>query len=84
MDLKLNVGLDYNQRYFPGDQTQNNIYYLENGTSTINSLGEIKRGRTAFEGRAGIEFSLSENDILNFGFRGGKREWRNDFKPKLY
>ena len=72
--FKVTFGLDYNQRYFPGDQSQNNIYYLENGTSTINSLGEINRGRTAFEGRAGFEFSLSDNDILNFGVRGGKRE----------
>ena len=72
--FKANVGLDYNQRYFPGDQTQNNIYYLENGTSTINSIGEIERGRTSFEGRAGIEFSLSDHDVLGFGLRGGKRK----------
>jgi outer membrane receptor protein involved in Fe transport len=72
--FKANVGLDYNQRYFPGDQTQSNIYYLENGTSTINSSGEIERGRTSFEGRAGIEFSLSDNDNLGFGLRGGKRK----------
>ena len=71
--FKANFGLDYNQRYFPGDETKNNIYYLENGTSTINSVGEIERGRKSFEGRAGIELSLSENDILNFGLRGGKR-----------
>lgn len=72
--FKANVGLDYNQRYFPGDQTQNNIYYLEDGTSTINSIGEIERERTSFEGRASIEFSLSNYDLLGFGFRGGKRK----------
>jgi outer membrane receptor protein involved in Fe transport len=72
--FKLNFGLDYSQRYYPGDQTQNNIYFLQNDTSIINSAGEINRGRTAFEGRAGIEFSLSENDQFNFGFRGGKRK----------
>ncbi|MDZ7623969.1 MAG: carboxypeptidase-like regulatory domain-containing protein [Ignavibacteriaceae bacterium] len=72
--FKANIGLDYNQRYFPGDQIQNNIYYLENETSTINSIGEIERERTSFEGRAGIEFSLSDTDILGFGFRGGKRK----------
>jgi outer membrane receptor protein involved in Fe transport len=72
--FKANIGLDYNQRYFPGDQTQNNIYYLESGTSTINSLGQIERGRTSFEGRAGIEFSLSDSDILTFGGRAGKRK----------
>ncbi len=72
--FKLTLGLDYNERNFPGDQTQNDIYFLQNDTSIINSDGEVNRGRTAFEGRAGIEFSLSENDLLNFGFRAGKRE----------
>jgi outer membrane receptor protein involved in Fe transport len=72
--FKANIGLDYNQRNFSGDQTQSNVYYLENGTSTINSLGEIERRRISFEGRAGIEFDLSDNDILTFGVRGGKRE----------
>ena len=72
--FKANVGLDYNQRNFPGDQTQKNIYYLENGTSTINSLGEIERRRISFEGRAGIEFNISDDDILNFGIRGGTRQ----------
>jgi outer membrane receptor protein involved in Fe transport len=72
--FKVNVGLDYNQRSFPGDQIQNNIYFLESGTSTINSIGEIERRRISFEGRAGIEFNLSDYDILNFGIRGGKRE----------
>lgn len=72
--FKINFGLDYNERNFPGDQTQNNIYFLQTDTSIINSVGEVNRGRTAFEGRAGIEFSLSENDLLNFGFRGGKRD----------
>lgn len=72
--FKVSAGLDYNQRNFPGDQTQNNIYYLENGTNTINSIGEIERRRISFEGRAGIEFDLSESDILTLGVRGGKRE----------
>lgn len=72
--FKLNFGLDYNKRYFPGDRTQKNIYFLENGTSTINSIGDFNRGRTSFEGRAGIEFSFGENNLLNFGFRGGQRE----------
>jgi len=72
--FKANIGLDYNQRNFPGDQIKSNVYYLENGTSTINSLGEIERRRISFEGRAGIEFDLSDHDILTFGVRGGKRE----------
>lgn len=72
--FKVSFGLDYNERNFPGDQAQNNIYYLQTDTSLINSIGEVNRGRTAFEGRAGIEFSVSENDQFNFGFRSGKRK----------
>jgi len=71
---KLTLGLDYNQRGFPGDNTQNNIYYLQNDTSIINSQGEINRKRTSFEGRAGIEFNLGESNLLSFGIRAGKRE----------
>ena len=72
--FKINIGLDYNKRSFPGDQTQNNIYFLVSDTSIINSSGEVTRGRTALEGRTGIEFSLGENDLLNFGLRVGKRD----------
>ena len=72
--FKANLGFEYNQRYFPGDQTQNNIYYFEDETTFINSLGDVERGRTGYEGRGGIEFSLSDIDILNFGFRIGYRK----------
>ena len=71
---KANVGFDYNQRFHLADLTQNSIYYLGNNISTINTLGDFNRGRTSYEGRAGIEFSLGSNDILSFGGRAGKRE----------
>jgi len=71
---KANLGFDYNQRYYPADLTQNSIYYLDNNTSTIDAIGDLKRGRTSYEGRAGIEFSLGSNDILSFGGRAGKRD----------
>ncbi len=72
--FKANLGIEYNQRYFPGDRNQNNIYYLEDETSIINSLGTVNRQRKSYEGRGGIEFSLSNNDILSFGFRIGYRK----------
>jgi len=72
--FKANLGFEYNQRYFPGDQTQNSIYYLQDETSFINSIGDVERGRKGYEGRGGIEFSLSDIDILNFGFRIGYRK----------
>ena len=72
--IKTNFGFDYNRRFYPGDQTQNNIYYQNNNTSTINSVGDINRGRINYEGRGGLEFALGENDLLSFSTRVGKRE----------
>jgi len=72
--IKTNFGFDYNRRFYPGDQTQSNIYYQNNNTSTINSVGDINRGRINYEGRGGLEFALGESDLLSFGARVGKRE----------
>jgi len=72
--IKTNIGFDYNRRFYPGDQIQNNIYYLNNNTSTTNSVGDIDRGRIRYEGRGGIEFSLGSSDVLSFGARVGRRE----------
>jgi len=72
---KLTLGFDYNQRGFPGDNTQNNIYYLQNDTSIINSNGRINRKRKSYEGRAGIDLNLDENNLLSFGVRIGKRDF---------
>ncbi|MEJ2103627.1 MAG: outer membrane beta-barrel family protein [Ignavibacteriaceae bacterium] len=73
--IKTNIGFDYNRRFYPGDERQNDIYYLEDNTSTINSIGDINRGRINYEGRGGIEFDLGDKNILSFGARVGKREW---------
>jgi outer membrane cobalamin receptor len=72
--IKTNISFDYNRRFSPGDRTQNNIYFLENNTSTINSVGDINRGRIRYEGRGGIEFSLGRSDVLSFGVRVGRRK----------
>ncbi len=72
--IKTNLGFDYNQRFNPGVQRQNSIYYYDDYTSTINSTGDADRGRTNYEGRGGIEFTLGTNDNLSFGGRVGKRE----------
>ncbi len=76
--IKTNLGFDYSRRFYPGDRTQNNIYFLENNTSTINSFGKIKRGRVRYEGRGGIEFSLSGSDLLSFGARVGYRDGQRE------
>ena len=76
--IKTNIGFDYNRRFRPGDRTQNNIYFLENGSSTINSFGKINRGRVRYEGRGGIEFSLTGKDVLSFGARVGYKDGQRE------
>ena len=73
-DVKTNLGLSYNQRFFPGDHNQTDDYFLQGDTTTINTIGDINRGRTNYEARGGIEFPLGDNDIINFGGRVGRRE----------
>jgi outer membrane receptor protein involved in Fe transport len=73
-NIKTNFGLAYNRRFFPGEQIQNNIYRFENNQATLNSVGDIRRGRTSIEGRGTIEFTLGRNDALSFGGRIGKME----------
>lgn len=71
-NIRTNFGLAYNQRFFPGEQIQNNIYNYSNNPTTLNSIGDVNRGRTSLEGRGNIEFVLGSSDILSFGGRIGK------------
>ena len=81
--LKINLGFDYNQRTSTGNNVQNNLYFFEDNSSTVNSSGDINRERINYEGRGGIEFALSPYDILSFGARLGRRE-RQNFSDKNF
>jgi outer membrane receptor protein involved in Fe transport len=81
--LKINLGFDYNQRTLPGNNVQNNLYFFEDNTSTVNSTGDIDRERINYEGRGGVEFALSPDDLLSFGARLGRRE-RQNFSDKIF
>jgi outer membrane receptor protein involved in Fe transport len=81
--LKINLGFDYNQRTLPGNNVQNNSYFFAGNTSTVNSSGDINRERINYEGRGGIEFVLSPDDILSFGARLGRRERQNFYEKNF-
>ena len=68
------LGMDYNTRNYPGSSREENIYYLSNSTSFLNSNGTADRGRKGFGLRAGIEFNLSSNDFFSIVARYGTRE----------
>jgi outer membrane receptor protein involved in Fe transport len=73
-------GLDFNRRNMPGNSLEENIYFYENNTSFSNSNADVKRGRTSYGLRGGIEFILDEANILTFGGRYGYREGERSSK----
>jgi outer membrane cobalamin receptor len=73
-DLTYTVGMDYNQRAYPGTRNEENIFYSSNSTSYLNSVGSMKWGRTGFGIRAGVEFNTSDNNYFNIVARYGTRE----------
>lgn len=77
--ISSNVAVDYNRRFSPGTLSEENRFILNNNTSFINSNGDRKWGRISYGIRAGLDFNLTENDILGFGLRYGSREHQRNF-----
>ena len=93
--VNYNFGLDYNRRIFPGTRRQENIYRLPSNTSYLNYDGTMEWGRTSYGIRGGLDFNLSENDLLSFGgrYRNGEHQrnsslsytqWSTDFPDKNF
>ncbi|MFZ1517977.1 MAG: TonB-dependent receptor [Ignavibacteriaceae bacterium] len=73
-DLIYILGMDYNNRIFPGSSISENSYISQNSTTYIKSNGNAEWGRTGFGIRAGVEYNFSEYDFINFTARYGTRE----------
>jgi outer membrane cobalamin receptor len=71
-----NMGLDYNHMFFPGDNRHENRTTIDNTTTYLNTNGNIKWGRINYGLRGGMEFKLSQHDLLNIGGRYGHREFQ--------
>ncbi len=72
--VNYNFGLDYNRRIFPGTRKQENIYRLPSNSTYLNYDGTMEWGRISYGLRGGMDFSLSENDLLSIGGRFGHGE----------
>lgn len=72
--VKYNFGLDYNQRMHPGSSISERSTTFSNNTNYLNSNGSSEWGREGYGLRGGVDFNLSENDLLGFGLRFGSRE----------
>jgi outer membrane cobalamin receptor len=71
-------GIDYNNRFFGGNSSEENRYFYQGNTSYINSAGDSKRGRISLGLRGSVEFILSQNDFFKIGGRYGNRDNRNN------
>jgi outer membrane receptor for ferrienterochelin and colicin len=76
--VNYNFGLDYNRRIFPGTRKQENIYTLPGNSTYLNSNGTMQWGRTSYGLRGGLDFSLSESDLLSFGGRYGNGSFQRN------
>ena len=73
--INYNIGIDYNRRFFPGTNSQEKQFILEDNTSYLNSDGNILWGRTLSGIRGGLDFNISESDNLSLGSRYGSRSF---------
>ena len=73
-DVNTTFGIDYNRRFSPGESREEQRFTFNNNTTFLNSIGDREWGRISFGLRGGIEFILSENDILSLGGRYRSRE----------
>jgi outer membrane receptor protein involved in Fe transport len=76
--ITYNFGLDYNRRLFPGTRKQENIYNLPDNTTYLNYNGTMEWGRTSYGLRGGLDFNLSENDLLSLSGRYGNGEFQRN------
>ena len=76
--MNYNFGVDYNRRFFPGTHLNQKQFDFNNTTSYINSNGGNERGRISLGLRGGLDFNLSNKDLLNIGARYGSRDGRRN------
>jgi len=72
--VRYNLGLDYNQRIFPGSGREERSTTFNTNTSYLNSTGNSEWGREGYGIRGGLDFNITEKDLLGLGFRFGSRE----------
>jgi outer membrane receptor protein involved in Fe transport len=73
--INYNFGIDYNRRFFPGTNSQEKRFILENNTSYLNSDGDMVWGRTLSGVRGGLDFDLGESNSLSLSGRFGSRSF---------
>ena len=69
-----NFGINYNRRFSPGTGLDLKEFSVGNDISHLNSNGSRQWGHISFGVRGGIDFNLSDKDLLSLSGRYGTRE----------
>ena len=75
--LNVFFGANYNRRFNVGNMIQRNRTFFTDTTSFVNADGSGKRGFTGYSFRAGMDWNLSDRDLLNIAVRVGERGMNN-------
>lgn len=81
-DYSITLGVDYNNRYMPGNRQEENWNVYSGTKSYYSSDGDFKFGFNGWGLRGGIDINLTENDLLgiNARYRDGGRERTSSMK----
>lgn len=74
-NLNVYVGGNYASRYYPGTSEQRNATFLQDTTFYVNSIGDRARQFDFYGLRTGIDWNISERDVLGIGLRFSNRSF---------
>ena len=72
-NFNIYAGGNYASRFYPGTSEQRNATFLPDATSYINSIGDRSRQFDYYGFRTGIDWNISERDLLGVGIRYSDR-----------
>ncbi len=72
----VNLGANYNHRTFGGTRQQERQTSLQQQTTYFESSGESSRGRDGAGFHGGLEYHISDNDMITLGARYGEHQFR--------
>lgn len=72
------LGIDYNNRLYPGTSTGEERYVYQGNSSFMRSSGDLRMRRNTFGLRGAVEFGVGENNSVTLNGRYGTREWERN------
>ncbi len=73
-ELNFNISGDYNNRNSPGSSLEEKTTFYNDTTNFINSNGSNNRGRKRWSLKGGIDYSITQNDLISLSLRYGGRK----------